>query len=169
MKIFLAADHRGFELKEALKPWLQSLGHTLEDCGNTQLDPADDYVDFTRRAVKKLLLEYSTRSVSPAAPSTATPSPDHSAPLLSATAIGICGSGIGVSIAANRSLHIRCALCMSPAHAAHARRNDHANMLALASEYVSLDQAQAIVIAFLTTEESQTEKYNRRTIKLDAL
>lgn len=159
MKIFLAADHRGFELKEALKPWLQSLGHTLEDCGNTQLDPHDDYVDFTRIAVKKLLVEYSTRGVSL----------DNANTLLSTTAIGICGSGIGVSIAANRMIHIRCALCMTPEHAAHARRNDHANMLSLASEYISVQEAQAIIMSFLTTEESQIEKYNRRTIKLDTI
>lgn len=151
MKIFLAADHRGFQLKETLKPWLQSHGHEVEDCGNIQLDPQDDYVDFTRVAAQKLLEAL----------------PTIQSPTLNSTAIAICGSGIGVSIAANRLVGIRCALCMTPEHAMHARKNDHANMLALASEYISPEEAQSIIQAFLTTEESQEEKYTRRTLKLD--
>jgi ribose 5-phosphate isomerase B len=154
MKIFLAADHRGFQLKEALRPWLQSLGHEVEDCGNTQLDPQDDFVDFTRQAAQRLLTSNQTQSPSPT---------------LQSTAIAICGSGIGVSIAANRFLGIRCALCMSQEHAIHARKNDHANMLALASEYISPEEAQGIIQAFLSTEESLEEKYLRRTLKLDEL
>lgn len=152
MKIFLAADHRGFRLKETLTSWLQTQGYEVEDCGNTHLDLEDDYVDFTRLAAEKLLAALENQP---------------NAPLLHTTAIAICGSGIGVSIAANRFKGIRCALCMSPEHAIHARKNDHSNMLALASEYVSTENAQAIIKAFLSTEESHEEKYTRRTLKLD--
>ena len=156
MKIFLAADHRGFQLKETLKPWLESLGHQVEDCGNTILEPQDDYVDFTRAAANKLAQEIKDSDY-------------HSTPTLSATAIGICGSGIGVSIAANRIPSIRCALCINEKHAHHARKNDHANMLALASEYLTEEDTKTIISTFLSTEESQEEKYMRRCKKLDAI
>ncbi len=154
MKIFLAADHRGFQLKELRKPWLQSQGHQVEDCGNTTVDPLDDYVDFTVTAAKKLAQQIQTNDYA-------------SAPQLTATAIGICGSGIGVSIAANRIPSIRCALCINEGHAMHARKNDHANMLSIASEYMTEDQAKTIITTFLSTEESQEEKYVRRCKKLE--
>lgn len=151
MKVFLGADHRGFQLKEQLKPWLTDQGFDVIDLGADHLDPDDDYVDFALSVARKLAEDHHHNPV-----------PDQS------IGIGICGSGIGISIAANRLKTIRAALCVSPEHAAHARKNDHANMLSLASDHTSLEEAQEIIKVFAKTKPIRTEKYLRRVQKLDA-
>lgn len=145
MKIYIGADHRGFEMKEELVSWLQEAGHEVVDCGNDQLDPEDDFVDYGFAVAKKVAADATDES----------------------RGIGICGSGIGMSIAANRVKGVRCGLSHNAKHVEHARQNDHINMLALASEWVSLDEAKEIITAFLNTEMSPKEKYARRAQKLD--
>lgn len=147
MKIFIGADHRGFQLKEHLLSWLHEQGHEITDCGDTIQDASDDYVDYTVRVCKSILVE----------------------PQSDTHGITICGSGIGVTMAANRFQGIRCALCISPDHAVHARRNDYANVLALASDLLSQEQAHDIIQAFLTTMPNDDPKYIRRCEKLDQL
>lgn len=146
MTIFIAADHRGFELKNKLIPWLKSQGHTVVDCGNTAYDPGDDYPDFTLVVVRQL---FSTEAVEN-----------------EALGIAICGSGVGVSIAANRFKDIRCALGFNIEQIKHARENDHINVLSLPSDYISFTTAKKIVKTFLTTKPIMKEKYLRRIKKI---
>jgi len=120
------------------------------DCGNDQLDPADDFVDFAFSVAKKIVDETKNN-----------PRGDV------VRGIGICGSGIGVSIAANRILGVRCGLSHNSKHTEHARQNDHINMLAIPSEWVSFEEAKDIVTTFLETEKLPKEKYLRRAEKLD--
>lgn len=149
MKLYIAADHRGYTLKETLRPWLAGLGHEVIDCGNSHLDPQDDYTDFGITLARQLASDLS-RSIQ-------------------ALGIGICGSGVGISIAANRIRGVRCALSLTSKHIQHARQNDHVNVLSLASEYLTEDEAKEIITTFLTTEPIRQEKYIRRARVLDQL
>lgn len=152
MKIYIGADHRGYSMKEQLKSWLISQGQDVIDCGNDHLDPDDDYVDFGLSIARKITEHYA-----------------HSHDEHSAIGIGLCGSGVGVSIIGNRIKGVRCSLSMSPDHARHARENDHANMLALASEYIDLDTAKDIITTFMKSSPRRVEKYLRRVRKLDSI
>lgn len=149
MTIYICADHRGYSLKETLKPWLTTLGHTVIDCGNTHLDPQDDYTDFGITLARKLAEDLSHGS--------------------EALAIGICGSGVGISIATNRIRGVRAALSFSPDHIKHARQNDHVNVLVLASEYIPEVEAKDIITMFLNTQPLREEKYIRRARMLDQI
>lgn len=149
MKIYISSDHRGFELKNHLLPWLQAKGISTIDCGNDHLDPVDDYVDFTLSAARSLQKDLDEN-----------PSSDS-------LAIGICGSGIGVTIAANRLKGIRCGLSYNPDHVRHGREHDHTNMLSLAADTLSVEEAQNIIETFMSAQPKLDEKYVRRAKKLD--
>lgn len=144
MEVVIAADHRGFALKQKLVPFLDQMGHTVIDVGNSQLNPDDDYPDFVFKLVQEL----------------------HQ----NDQAFGIvcCASGIGVAIATNRFPHIRCGLCMNEKHAQFARRDDDINVLALPAEYVDETLAEKIVEIFLKTPFSTNPRYVRRLQKLEA-
>ena len=127
MKIAIAADHGGYKLKEEIKPYIESLGHTVTDFGTY----SEDSVDY----------------------------PDYAAPCARAVVSGemdrgivICGTGIGISIAANKIKGVRCALCTDPVMARLTREHNDANMLALGAGIVGPNLAEAIVETFLTTE-----------------
>lgn len=143
MKIYIGADHRGFELKNTLLTWLKEQGHDVTDCGNTRLDPLDDYVDFANRVADSVVANHDSLG------------------------IVICGSGVGVSVAANRHKGIICALGFDAHQVSHARENDHINVLSIPSEYVDTQKAQTLITAFLTATPKTDEKYIRRKEKLD--
>lgn len=147
MTIFIAADHRGFELKKKLINFLKSKKYSVFDCGNTVYDPQDDYPNFVAELADRLL---TTASV-----------------IRGALGIVICGSGVGVSVAANRFKGIRCGLGFDPHQIKHARENDHINVLALPSDYLDFEKAKAIVLAFLRGKPKKEEKYLRRIRKLE--
>lgn len=142
MTIFFGADHKGYSLKEVLKQWVIDAGHTVIDCGNTMLDPNDDYPDFAF-AVAKHVVE----------------NPDN-------RGIVICGSGAGVSIAVNKIDGIRASLAVTPEQVTDARSDDDINVIALASEYLTESQAKAIVSTFLTTAFDPQERFVRRIGKI---
>jgi len=144
MEVVIAADHRGFELKEKLVPFLENLGHTVIDVGNAEFNPDDDYPDF----VFKLVQELHTND--------------------QALGIVCCASGIGISIAANRFAHIRCGLCMNEKQTQFARRDDDINVLALPAEYVDEILAEKMVTIFLKTPFNTNPRYLRRLQKLEA-
>lgn len=122
-RILLGSDHTGVALRKELVKYLQSNGLVVIDVGieeGSQLD----YVDITKELIAEL-----------------DPSTD--------LAVLICDSGIGVSIAANRSSSVRAALCRTPEDAQLARRQTKANVLCLGSRYITPDQAKACVEMFL--------------------
>jgi ribose 5-phosphate isomerase B len=144
MPVFIAADHRGFELKNKLIEYLQEQGTRVEDFGNYQYDPIDDYVDFARKVGQAVQQD-----------------PLHN------RGIVICGSGIGVSIATNRLSHVYCGVAFNLEEVKHGRQNDHINALAIASDYTDFETAKTYIDAFLQTEPKNDEKYLRRVKKLD--
>jgi ribose 5-phosphate isomerase B len=142
--IYLGTDHRGFEQKEEIKKFLGEQGIAFEDLGNTQLDPNDDYTDFGLAVAKKVAEK-----------------PDENRGIL------FCGSGIGMSIVANRLKGVRAGLSLSPWMAEHGRQNEDINVLVLASNLTDLEASKSIIKTFLNTEFILKENYIRRKKELD--
>ncbi len=127
MKIVIASDHAGFFLKEKIKDFLVSEAYQVEDVG-THSAVSVDYPEYGFKAVEKLLKGEADR------------------------AILICGTGIGMSIIANRFPRIRAALCHEPFSAQMARRHNNANVLVLGGRLIGDGMAVEIVKVFLDTE-----------------
>ncbi len=144
MTIFIGADHRGYELKNALIEYLQDKNIRVEDLGNYEHDPQDDFPDFSQKVAEAVL--------------------QNPKEFLG---IVICGSGVGVTISANRYKGIYCGLALSKEQIKNAREHDHINILALPSDYLSHEQAQELVDIFIETKPINQEKYLRRLNKVD--
>lgn len=142
MRIIIGADHRGFPLKEELKAWLATSGNVVENVGAMTLDPADDYPDFGA-AVGRLI------ATDPAA-----------------RGIVLCGSGIGIAIAANKVSGVRAGTIATPEQATAARADEDLNVLGLSADALDFDHAKPIVTAFLETPFSGEERHARRVQKL---
>jgi ribose 5-phosphate isomerase B len=135
--IYLAADHRGFQLKEKIKQWLIQWGYDSEDLGAFQLDPADDYPIYAKKVAESM------------------DEPDD-------RGILVCGSGVGVDEVANKFDGIRSGVSISKEQIRAARNDDDINVLALASDYISEEEAKEIIKTFLETEFADEERFNRR-------
>lgn len=146
MTIFIGADHRGFELKNKLVEYLQDQNIRVEDLGNYEHDPEDDYPDFAQKVAQAVLQN-----------------PEQF------LGIVICGSGIGVCMAANRKRGIYCGMGLDTEQVRHGRENDHINILSLAADNLSEEKAQAMVDAFISTQPVRKDKYERRLKKIDAV
>ena len=127
MKISLACDHGGLQLKKEIEAYLKSLGHTVRDFGTNSLDSCD-YPDFAKPAANAVASGDCERGVV------------------------VCTTGIGVSMVANKVKGVRCALCMNADMAKMTRLHNNANMIALGQKYVDVATAKQIVDAFLNTE-----------------
>lgn len=143
MVIYLGADHRGFLLKEYLKSALKDQGYEVYDVGNTQQDPQDDYTDFAFLAAAKV-----------------SAAPDVSRAIL------ICGSGVGMNIAANKMKNIRASVGISPDHVVVARSHDAINVLCIPSDFVAQDIALAMAQSFLVTHFDREVGHTRRVQKI---
>jgi ribose 5-phosphate isomerase B len=140
-KIFIAADHAGFTLKNFLVEELAKLGFKMVDLGCNSAEKSVDYPDFA----KKLSLKINKNSAD--------------------FGILICGSGIGISIAANRFKHIRAALCHNVKSAKSARAHNDANVLCLGARSMSNKLALAIAKVFLAAK-FEGGRHDRRVSKL---
>lgn len=135
--IYIAADHRGFQLKEKVKHWLTQWGYDHEDLGAFELDPIDDYPVYAKK-VAESMIETDDRGIL------------------------VCGSGVGVDEVANKFDGIRSGLAISKEQIMSARNDDNINVLALASDFISEEEAKEIVKVFLDTEFGDEERFNRR-------
>lgn len=127
MIIALAADHAGVALKDALGLWLSDSGHDVLDLGTHGAESVD-YPDYGARLAAALADGRAERG------------------------IAVCGSGIGIAIAANRNPACRCAQVNEPLSASLARTHNDANAIALGARLIGVEMAQACVTAFLTTD-----------------
>lgn len=143
MKIALAADHGGYQLKEILKEYLPQKGHEVLDLGCNEGDSVD-YPNYGRACGEAVMRGDAERG------------------------IAICGTGIGISIAANKVKGIRCALCTSVFMAEMASKHNNANMLALGGRILEKELAISIVDMWLTTE-FEGGRHKRRTDLLDSM
>jgi ribose 5-phosphate isomerase B len=142
MKIALGADHKGFELKETIKKYLMNLGHQVTDFG-TDATQLVDYPDFGFKAAQSVAKGESDFG------------------------IVFCWTGNGMNIVANKVKGIRSALCLNEEMASLARAHNNANVLALASKFVSEELAKRIVDVWLSTE-FEGGKHKQRLDKIKA-
>jgi ribose 5-phosphate isomerase B len=126
LKIAIASDHAGFQLKSRLAAYLKSIHHDVLDLG-THSEDRVDYPDFGYKLAETVLGG-------------------------GVLGIGICGSGIGIDIALNRFAGIRSALCTSPEMARLGRLHNDANVLSLGARLTDENMAMACVDAFLSTD-----------------
>lgn len=140
MKIAIGSDHAGFALKEKLKDYLADNGNSVEDMGTFSLDSTDypDYAYLVADAVQTGVVE---------------------------SGVLICGTGIGMSIAANRFSGVRAAQCTDPEHASLARAHNNANVLTLGARLIDVETARRIIDTFFATE-FEGGRHARRVDKL---
>ncbi len=144
--IYLGADHRGFILKEKIELWVQQWGFPFKDLGSSSFEEEDDYPDIAVLVAQKVSL-HEKESVG----------------------ILVCGSGVGVSVVANKFPLIRAVLGFSSQQVKSAREEDDVNLLSLPADFLSDKKAQKIVGMFLKTEFLKEEKYQRRIDKIIAI
>jgi ribose 5-phosphate isomerase B len=142
MKIALGADHAGFALKERLRDRLTAAGHELTDFGTTS-EESTDYPDYARRVADAVAGGEVERGVL------------------------VCGTGVGMAMAANRVRRVRAVAVNDLFTARLARQHNGANVLALGSRVVAPALAEAILDVFLATE-FEGGRHERRVNKMDA-
>lgn len=147
MKIYLGADHNGFEMKREFLEKLAAAGYVVVDKGDEVLKPEDDFPQFAKQVVEAMK-------------SSDDPDP---------RGILICGSGQGMCMAANRYKGIRASLVWSNEEAAASRNDDDSNVLCLPSRYISVDDAMNFATTWLTTPFNGAERFKRRIQELDEL
>ena len=136
--IYLGCDHGGFALKEAIRTHLQKQGLDVTDCGNTVFDSEDDFPTFVTPVVTGVVANPANRGIL------------------------VCGTGIGVSIAANHHRGIRAALVPNVDYARLARQHNDANVICLGGRFMDTAVALSAVDIFLTTPADPNPKYQRR-------
>ncbi len=144
MKIAVACDHGGLNLKNALLSYLVKQGHEVSDFG-TDSFASCDYPDFALQAAEAVAQGKCERG------------------------IVVCSSGIGVSIVANKVPGVRCAHCHDVYCAKYTRYHNDANMLAFGEKVIGVGQMEQIVDAFLTSEYEGGERHDRRIAKIKAI
>ena len=145
MKIYIAADHAGFNLKNYLKKQLLADGYDIEDCGAFDFDPLDDYPDFIIPAAEKVANQPNSRGII------------------------IGGSGQGEAMAANRIQGVRAAVYYDgPIDIVKlSRLHNNANILSLGARFLSVERATEILNIWLA-EKFEGERHEKRINKLDS-
>jgi ribose 5-phosphate isomerase B len=138
MRVYLGADHAGYELKQAIIEHLRTTGHEPIDCGAYTYDAEDDYPPFCIAAAERTVAD-----------------PDS-------LGIVVGGSGNGEQIAANKVPGARCALGWSVQTASLAREHNNAQLIGIGARMHSVPDALAIVDAFLGTAWSEADRHQRR-------
>ena len=136
MKIAMAADHGGYELKNKLMSYLEEKGHSVTNLG-TDTPESVDYPDYAKACCECVLS--------------------------GAVDFGIlvCGTGVGISIAANKINGIRCGLCPSPQIAALVKQHNNANVISLGGRFTDYDTAVKIVDSYMNASFEGGRHQNR--------
>lgn len=142
MKIGIAADHGGFDLKNDMAQYLRGLGHEVVDFGATAYDAADDFPDFVVPLSRAVGREEVDRG------------------------IAVCGSGVGASIAANKVKNVRAALITETYSAHQGVEHDDLNLLCLGGRVIGIELAKAIIQAFVGATYEGEERHLRRMRKV---
>ena len=144
MKVVIGSDHAGFDLKNAMGDVLRGLGHSVLDIGAFNQNPSD-YPDFAEAVGRAVLDGKADRGVL------------------------ICGSGVGASVAANKLVGSRAAVCHDTYSAHQGVEHDDMNILVLGSRIVGVKLAEDLVKAFLGANFTHEERHQRRLAKVKAL
>jgi len=143
MKIGIASDHGGFEMKQIFKNRLIEMNFDVVDFGNQRLDPQDDYPDYVIPLAKAVARHEVDRG------------------------IAICGSGVGASIAANKISGVRAALVHDHFSARQGVEDDDMNVLCLGGKIIGIEKALDLATTFLKSKFSNAERHKRRLHKID--
>ena len=138
MKIYLGADHRGYELKEKIAKWLFEMEYPYQDLGASHMDPKDDFTKYAEQVASLVAITENSRGVL------------------------LCGSGVGVDIVANKFDGIRASIGKDVFQVEAGRNDDDMNILVIAADFTEEKEAKAMLIAFLETKFSGKAKYERR-------
>ena len=142
MRISVAADHNGYELKNEISEILKRYGHDVIDIGPHSLDPLDDYPDFAKPLAKSVSSGETDRGIM------------------------VCGSGVGASVAANKVKGVRAAVCHDIYSAHQGVEHDDMNVLCLGSRIVGTEVVRELVSAFISAEYTNEERHARRLTKV---
>ena len=146
MKLVISADHAGFDLKEEVRAYLTRAGHEVFDLGAFRCEPQDDYPDFAERVAEAIKQGEAPRGIL------------------------ICGSGVGVSVAANKVPGIRAGMCHDTYSAHQGVEHDDMNVLVLGARIVGTSLAYELVDAFIRAKFiSNEERFTRRFKKVLAI
>jgi ribose 5-phosphate isomerase B len=145
MRVGIATDHGGFDLKEQLAAYLRDAGHEVVDFGAQSLNPSDDYPDF----------------VIPLAQAVAAARVDRG--------LAVCGSGVGASVCANKIPGVRAGLVQDHYSAHQGVEHDDMNVLCIGGRVVGFEVARDLVDAFLGASFTGEERHVRRLRKVAAL
>jgi ribose 5-phosphate isomerase B len=145
MKVYIGADHGGYEMKEKMRGLLAEKGYEVVDRGNFVLDTNDDYVDVASKVAEDVMADPQSRGVL------------------------LCRNGMGMSIVANRFKGIRCGLGFNGESVRKGRTDDDINVLSLPADYMAIEQAVQITMLFLKTEFEKQERYVRRINKINSI
>jgi len=145
MRIAIASDHAGFERKNELRPYIESLGHQVTDLGAHSEQPGDDYPDYAEAVGIAVRENRVDRGVL------------------------VCGSGVGVSVAASKIPGIRAAVCHDSYSAHQGVEHDDMNVLVIGSRIVAVELAKELVRSFLNAKFSGEERHVRRLAKVRAI
>ena len=145
MKLGIAADHGGYELKGIISPFLKNLGHEVIDYGAYELDTKDDYPDFIIPLAKSVASKEVERG------------------------IAICGSGVGAAVAANKVAGVRAALIHDHFSAHQGVEDDDMNMICLGGRVTAFMAAEELIVSFLDAKFIGGERHKRRLKKVEAL
>ena len=161
MKVYIGADHAGFELKAFIVDSLRAKGVAIEDCGSHIYDPSDDYPDIIRSTIKKFLVDVNEEADS--------------------RAIVIGASGQGEAIVANRFKGVRCALYYGAPRGTQTdssghelsmiestRAHNESNVLALAARFMTPEEALRAVEIWLKTPFSGEDRHTKRVWQIDS-
>ena len=142
MKIVIGADHAGYEMKQLVVEHLKQQGHAVTDIGTHEPGRPDDYPDFAHLVANNILAGDSERGVL------------------------ICGSGVGVSVAANKFRGIRASVCHDHYSAKQGVEHDDMNVLVLGSRVIGPNLAIDLVDGYLESKFSGEERHVRRLNKI---
>jgi RpiB/LacA/LacB family sugar-phosphate isomerase len=142
MKIAIGSDHAGFELKERVKEFLKEKGYEYDDLGAEILDPQDDYPEYGRKVGEAVVSGEYERGII------------------------VCGTGIGIAMAANKVPGVRAAPCNNTELARISREHNDSNVLALSGRMLEERNALDIVSVWLETPFSGAERHVRRIKQL---
>jgi ribose 5-phosphate isomerase B len=145
MKVVIACDHGGFEFKNLLLPEIRKNGHEVIDLGAFHKDPLDDYPDYAVAAANVIINGEAERGIL------------------------ICGSGVGVSVVANKFKSIRAGVCHDTYSAHQCVEHDDVNVLCIGQRVIGIELAREIVFAFLAAGFSGEERHERRVRKIKGI
>jgi ribose 5-phosphate isomerase B len=145
MKIYLGADHRGYGLKEKIAKWLFEWGYEFNDLGAEHLDPNDDYPVYAEKVAAMVGANQGSLGIL------------------------LCGSGVGVEVAANKVDGVRAAIGKSPDQVKAGRSHDDMNVLVLAADYTQEKEANKMLKAFLKTKFAAKSRFKKRLEEIKRL